>query len=100
MKRDMNLIRKLVLAIEDDPNGYAPRDIEIDEYTPDQINYHAYLIVDAGLAEGERVDTMNSRGPEVLLTNLTWAGHEFADAARDEKRWKRAMAIVRRKAGQ
>jgi hypothetical protein len=37
MKHDMDLIRKLVLAIEDDPIGYAPRDIEIDEYTPEQI---------------------------------------------------------------
>jgi hypothetical protein len=99
MKRDMDLIRKLVLAIEDDPTGYAPRDIEIDEYTPEQISYHKFLIVDAGLAEGERVDTMNSRGPELLLTNLTWAGHEFADAARDEKRWKKAMAVVREKSG-
>jgi hypothetical protein len=42
---------------------------------------------------------MNSRGPEALLTNLTWAGHEFADAARDEKRWKKAMAVVREKSG-
>jgi uncharacterized protein DUF2513 len=42
---------------------------------------------------------MNSRGPELLLTNLTWAGHEFADAARDEKRWKKAMQSFERKAG-
>lgn len=99
MKRDMDLIRKLVLAIEDDPTGYAPRDIEIDEYTPEQISYHEFLLMDAGFAEGERVDAMNSRGPEVVLTNLTWAGHEFADAARDDKRWKKAMAVVQEKSG-
>jgi hypothetical protein len=99
VKRDKDLIRKLVLAIEDAPSGYAPNDLAIEGYTPEQIDYHAYLIVDAGLAEGERVDHMQSVGPEVMLRNLTWAGHEFADASRDETRWKKAMGIVQEKSG-
>jgi len=99
VKRDMELIRKLVLALEDTPTGYAPDYIEIDGYTPEQISYHAYLMDDAGLAEGMRLDNMNSSGPETVLRNLTWAGHEFADAARDETRWKKAMGIVEEKGG-
>ena len=30
---------------------------------------------------------------------MTWEGHEFADAARDETRWKKAMGIVEEKGG-
>ena len=41
MKRDMELIRKLVLALEDAPSGYAPGVLEIEGYTPEQIGYHA-----------------------------------------------------------
>lgn len=99
MKRDMELIRKLVLALDDAPTGYAPRKLNIEGYTPDQISYHAFLLLDAGLAEGSRVQHMGSSGPQAMLRNLTWAGHEFADAARDETRWKKALGIVQEKGG-
>ena len=99
MIRELDLIRKMVLAIENSPTGYAPRKLSIDGYTPDQVGYHAYLMIDAGLAEGNRVDHGGSTGPEAMLRTLTWAGHEFADAARDETRWKKAMGMVQEKGG-
>ena len=34
-----------------------------------------------------------------MLVNLTWEGHEFAEAARDETRWEKAMGIVTEKGG-
>jgi hypothetical protein len=42
---------------------------------------------------------MDSDTPEAKLMNLTWAGHEFADATRDETRWKKAMGMVQEKSG-
>jgi len=100
MKRDMELIRKLVLALEDAPTGYAPDNLNIEGYASDQIGYHAYLMIDAGLATGKKdVGEFGSTSPEAMLTNLTWAGHEFAEAARDESRWKNAMSVVREKGG-
>jgi hypothetical protein len=98
MKRDMELIRKMVLTMEDAPGGWVG-DIAIDGYTPDQIGYHAHLLVDAGLADGEDITNSEGTGPAALLTSLTWKGHEFTDAARDETRWKKAMGIVKEKAG-
>lgn len=95
----MELIRKLILALEDAPTGDVSGDLDIEGYTPEQIGYHAYLLLDAGLAEGDRIDHMGSDGPGAMLTNLTWAGHEFADAARDETRWKKAMGVVQEKGG-
>jgi Hypothetical protein (DUF2513) len=100
MKRDMELIRKMVLAIEDAPTGWAPDKLEVDGYTADQISYHAYLLVDAGLTDGPIVTNSDSTGgPEALIRHLTWAGHEFAEAARDESRWKKAMVVVKEKGG-
>lgn len=99
MKRDMQLIRKLVLAIEDESTGYAPDNLNIDGYTPEQIGYHAYLIMDAGLAKGIETGAYGDSSPSAILVNLTWAGHEFADAARDQTRWNKAMGIVQEKAG-
>ncbi len=98
MKRDLELIRKMVLAIEEAPTGYAPQ-LSFDGYTKSQVGYHAYLLVDAGLARGHDVSAMGSEGPEAMITSLTWAGHEFAEAARDDTRWQKAMGLVRDKGG-
>jgi hypothetical protein len=98
MKRDLDLIRKMVLAIEEAPTGYAPQ-LSFDGYTDSQVGYHAYLMVDAGLVKGEDVSAMGSEGPEARITSLTWAGHEFAEAARDDTRWQKAMGLVKDKGG-
>jgi Hypothetical protein (DUF2513) len=99
MKRDLDLIRKMVFALEDAPTGFAPGSLDFDGYTPDQVAYHAHLMIEAGLAKGARTTHMRSSGPEASLTSLTWEGHEFADAARDESRWTKAKAVVTEKAG-
>jgi hypothetical protein len=99
MRRDMDLIRKMILAVEDHPAGFAPDNFAIEGHSEEEIAYHAYLIVDAGLAEGIDMTSMGDSSPEWAIRNLTWQGHEFADAARDETRWKKAMGIVSEKSG-
>lgn len=98
MKRDLELIRKMVLAIEDSPSSCAP-ELSFDGYTPEQINYHAYLLIDAGLAQGDEVTVFGSDIPQAEIERLTWPGHEFAEAARNDTRWTKAMGIVQDKGG-
>jgi hypothetical protein len=95
----MELIRRIVLAVEDSPTGYAQDDLGIDDRTPEEIAYHAHLMIQAGLATGVETTHMGSSSPSAQITSLTWEGHEFADAARDETRWKKAMGIVQAKGG-
>jgi hypothetical protein len=102
MKRDLELIRKMLLAIEESPSGWAPEyrgPSQFDGYTTAQVAYHAYLLIDAGLAQGRDVTQFDAEAPEGRITSLTWAGHEFIDAARDEGRWKKAMTTVAQKGG-
>src|SRR5580704_3082064 len=93
MKRDLELIRKIVLAVEDSEGGRVPQ-LTFEGLSSSEVGYHAYLLVDAGIARGVDVTTMQSEGPQALITDLTWAGHEFAALVRDDKRWKRAMDLV------
>jgi hypothetical protein len=97
--RDLDLFRKLVLAVEAVPTGYVQNEIEIDGYSKEQIGYHAYLLVDAGLAKGVDVTPISGTSPQWRLLHLTSAGHDFADAARDEGTWLKATGIVKDKAG-
>jgi len=90
MQRDMDLIRKLLLAVEQHEHGFAPREIQIDGFTDEQLGYHSWLLGDAGLAEAIERTTRGSDSPEAVLRHLTWAGHEFLDAAKDDSTWERA----------
>jgi hypothetical protein len=99
MKRDMNLVRSIVLALEGNAAGFAPKDLPIEGYSKEEIGYHIYIMLEAGLVRGADVTTYGSSSPEAIATSLTWAGHEFADAARDPKRWQRALEIAKEKAG-
>lgn len=95
----MELIRKLVLAVEDAPTQVLATGIDIDGFAAEEVGYHSYLLVDAGLAEGTDIGTVHGFLPEWRLSHLTWAGHDFADAARDDSRWAKATAVVKEKAG-
>jgi uncharacterized protein DUF2513 len=99
VKRDMELIRKMALAVEASPSGYAPHPLRIEGYTDEQIGYHAHLMIQGGLAEGPDATDHDSISPEATLTSLTWEGHDFLDAARNETIWKKALAIVKEKGG-
>ena len=96
MRRDMELIRKIVLAIEDHPNGTAP-ELQFDGYDSSQIGYHSYLMVESGLAIGCDVTILDSLGPEWIINHLTTAGHEFAESARNEYVWDEVREEMKRK---
>ena len=99
MERDLDLVRAIVLAIEAQPDGFAPGALPIDGHTEEEIGYHVHIMIEAGLLHGQDITAINSRTPRSVATSLTWAGHEFADAAREEKRWMKAKHLVVTKAG-
>ena len=99
MQRDMDLIRLLLLMMET-PKAqrcdFYEKQLE-SKYTPEQISYHQYLLHDAGLAEGCVVNT--DLGLTCDLTYLTWAGHDFLEAAREPARWEKAKTIFGKMGG-
>lgn len=96
MKRDMELIRKILLAVEGSESAFAPDPLKIEGYTDEQITYHSFLLVNAGLVHGH-ISIEAGESLLALVEYPTWAGHEFLDAARDETRWRKVMAKVAEK---
>lgn len=94
MRRDMDLIRKILLAVEDGEHGYAPHELTLAGYSEEQVNYHCYLLVQAGLAEGVDNTTMDSTSPSSAILNLTWQGHEFIASARSPNIWSQTKAVM------
>lgn len=94
MKRDLDLIRKFLLKMEEHEHGYTPQRITLDGYTDEQVGFHIYLLGQAGLIRVADSSSMGSRSPSAIPLNLTWAGYEFLDAARDEALWKKAKEKI------
>ena len=88
MQRDIDLIRKILLEVEkkDTPTGWI--DIEIDGYSKEQIAYHVKLLSEAGYLEAKDLTTKD--GFDWKPVSLTWLGHDFLDAARDNTIWNKA----------
>ena len=78
MKRDMEVVRKLLLYFEDKPDDRAVDKVDIEGYDAKAIGYHLILLYEAGLIEGEPyVSKTSKRIIDVMPFRLTWEGHEF-----------------------
>ncbi|MBH52426.1 MAG: hypothetical protein CL785_04665 [Chloroflexi bacterium] len=87
MKRDMAVIRKLLFAIEENPNN-----IEVEGVNEDTVKYHLALLIDANLVDGVVAES-NAKGEQseiplfVTVKTLNWNGHEFIANLREEQVW-------------
>ncbi len=90
MKRDMDLVRLILLEIE--KSGEDPRSairLQLQNYTSEQVSYHVMILNDAGLIEAYNLSTLGT-GSIWRPKRLTWSGHEFLDAARNDSIWNKA----------
>ena len=85
----MDLIRLLLLQVE---SGERP--VELSEYSEEEILYHCDLAIEAGLIKGRLVSGGSGDPRGARLQRLTWEGHEFLDAARDDTIWSTAKEKV------
>jgi Hypothetical protein (DUF2513) len=96
MKRDMDLIRQILLAVEASPTAWAPSEVhelQMEGYSEEEVGSHALLIIEAGLARGQETTGMGL-SPRGFIYRLTWNGHEFLDAAKDDTLWNKAKTTI------
>jgi hypothetical protein len=80
MKRNMDIVRTLLLRAE-----AADGSISINDPVE---TYHLRIMIDAGLVKGRISEEISSDAPRhSYIHSLTWAGHEFLDAARNDTVW-------------
>jgi hypothetical protein len=89
MKRDMDVVRLILMRQE---SGEAPP--ELAKYTEDLIVYNVALMKDAGLVEAVIANDADGSPRAAVIIRLTWAGHDFLDAARDDTLWRKAKEKV------
>jgi len=89
LQRNMDLIRQIMLQVEQN-NG----DIKYDDVS---VAKHIELLVEAGLLKAYITRTDIDGAVGAYVERLTWDGHEFLDAARNESVWNKAKVITKEK---
>ncbi len=90
MKRNMELIRLMLLQAEGDPTANE----DMTKYSAEEFGYHAQLLIDAGLIEGHAVRNPSGCFVGAIVSRLTWSGHEFLETMRDDTLWIKAKENV------
>lgn len=90
MRRDMDLIRLLLLKFEEETGGRRKNlknykiesNLDIDGYTADQVHYHINLMHEGGLIKADKVVA------SIIVHGLSIQGHDLVDSVRDEEIWR------------
>lgn len=99
MKRDLDLVRTILKEIESRPAGDFARGLPIDGRVQAEVDEHVRIMIDAGLLDGQpKTMTLHGYHPTVIR-GLSWHGHDFLDAARDDSIWKKVREKVVKAAG-
>jgi hypothetical protein len=97
MKRDLELIRDILLFLENDK---SPFDWKTGiKGTEDRVKYfyHIKILTQAGFIES--IDMSSKSDPDWAPISLTWQGHEFLDAAKNDNAWKKIKDISKKEGG-
>ena len=96
MKRNWDLIRKILLKLEEKADSTSwLQDDEIKGYDSQTVSYHYKLLTDAGLIES--IDLSNMSEISYAALSLTWQGHEFLDKIKNESVWNKVKSTVQSK---
>lgn len=104
MKRDMDLVRKILMVMEEEEyhtaisENFLPK---IEGYSEERILYHMEIMTQAGLLHMDRSEYPIDQNQKIITRfySLSWEGHEFLDAARDSKRWEKAKRAMSQAGG-
>lgn len=101
MKRDLDLIREVLLGIEANATGkVAPVPVlglnfSISEHTTEEIAYHVTMLIDGGYVRGKQ----SALQTHPLVEGLTMKGHDYLDAIRDPVIWGKTKEGAKKAGG-
>lgn len=88
----MDVVRQIILATADLP--YANTLTKLDGVSPEDFVLHVIWLEEAGLVIADAQAGTGSIAQYAMVSRLTWAGCEFADAVMDDGLWKKAKESV------
>ncbi len=93
MKRDMEIIRSILLNVESDKYMVGER-VHLEGVSDEICAYHVALMQDAGLVEADIIKDTLCPYLGATIHRLTSAGHDFCDGIRNETIWNKAKEHI------
>ena len=94
MKRDMELIRKILFQIEENCDGMGGYSIDsIEGYTFEQLYTHFCLIKEAGLLNNPKI----LMGGGLIVDRLSNTGYDFLEKIRNDQVWEQTKTEIKEK---
>lgn len=87
MKRDMDLIRLILLKIEEEYQSEPLYDLEIENYDMETIAYHCQLLYDQGLISDYKPFFGDDSLIDFAVRGLTQEGYDLLEKIRDNSLW-------------
>lgn len=97
MERDLELIKTILLYLEKDRNPFVWKDKIIGTDDKVKFNYHIKILHESGLIEAKDLST--KMGLHWIPVSLTWQGHDFLDAAKNDTAWNKMKEVYKEKGG-
>lgn len=94
MKRNMDLIRDILLKIEDVYVDTPIYDLTIDGYDMATVAYHCKLLHNAGYIFEYKAQYASNEIYSFAVSALTWDGNEYLEKIRDNSRWRKIKTIL------
>jgi hypothetical protein len=88
MQRDMDLVRKIMLEVQSRGDVF-PRTVKIDDVDDEMLGRHVEMLFDAGFLDGSKMQSVSRSYHIVLVTDLSWEGHDFIDAISKDGVWQK-----------
>ena len=86
MKRDLDLIRQILLTVEEDHDGkQAITSLYISGYSRTTVQYHIRLLAEGDYLDVNQIDTF--AGTTYHIQGMTFKGHDYLDTIRDNTVW-------------
>ena len=93
VKRDLELVREILIEVENVAGG-GPKSFDASKV--DIIKFrHVELLKMAGLLDSNKFNETASK----LKVQLTWDGHDFLDAIKDQSIWNKTKAKLKEVGG-
>jgi len=83
MKRDLDLIRRILFSVE------SGKETDYSGFPVEVVVYHRALIIEAGLGKGMISEGAYGMPNAVVIHRLTWEGHEYLDTIRADTVWEK-----------
>lgn len=99
MKRNMELVREILLAVESANPFECIKDMKIGGFDKQEVAYHCELLYQAGFIKEYHGEGCNGFDGVLYfwVQDLTWEGQDFLETIREKTVWENTKKVMKEK---